>query len=125
MSSLKIALVGCCASGKSTVATRLHQHGFDAYSVAQEHSVIAELWKHDDPDVVVYLDVGLDSVRRRKSNPDWPSWIYDTQLNRLSSARENATLRINTDVLSITEVVSQIIDSLPASSTRPVDGGNR
>ena len=94
---MKVAVVGHCASGKTTVVKLLRADGYDAYSVAQEHSVIRDLWKHQEPQHVLYLDVSLDELRRRRGNPQWPAWIFEEQESRLLDARRNATVVINTD----------------------------
>ena len=37
---MRIAIVGICASGKTTLVRGLREAGYDAYNVAQEHSCI-------------------------------------------------------------------------------------
>jgi deoxyadenosine/deoxycytidine kinase len=93
----RIAVVGHCAAGKSTVVRLLADRGFEAYSVAQEHSSVHDLWNHQQPDFVLYLDVSLEEMRRRRDNPDWPEWIFEKQSQRLRHAREHAALVIDTD----------------------------
>lgn len=97
MNESRIAVVGHCAAGKSTVVALLRERGYDAYSVAQEHSVIRDLWRHQDPSHVLYLDVSLEELRRRRGNPDWPEWIFEKQEARLLEARANASLVVDTD----------------------------
>lgn len=60
--------------------------------------MIRDLWRHQQPDVVVYLDVSLDAIRERKQNPDWPRWIYNEQSKRLMDARANAEVVVDTDL---------------------------
>ncbi len=103
-----VAVVGCCASGKSSVVAALRQAELNAWSVAQEHSAIAELWKHLAPDRLVYLDVSLETLRRRRDNDQWPSWIYDVQHERLANARQHADVVIDTDDLTIDQIVAII-----------------
>jgi hypothetical protein len=93
--SPRVAVVGPCASGKSTLVEGLRAHGFDAYVCAQEHSEIPTLWRHLEPDVVIALDVDLATVRRRRGE-DWPETIYRQQIRRLAPARSVAELIVNT-----------------------------
>lgn len=107
----RIAVAGVCGSGKTTIVDRLRQRGFDAYVVSQEHSIIRDLWKHQDPSALVFLDIRLETVRTRRSN-DWPSWMYDLQQDRLADARAHATVTIETDNYSIEETVDLILQVL-------------
>lgn len=108
--------MGHCASGKSSVVAALRAHGFDAYSVAQEHSAIDDLWAHLEPDHVLFLDVSLPVIRRRRDNPGWPEWIYAAQRKRLADARANANLIVDTDELTVDEVVHQAVSAFGSSS---------
>jgi broad-specificity NMP kinase len=112
---MRIAVVGTCASGKSSVVAALRALGYDAYAVAQEHSAIPRLWAHLDPDCVVYLTVSLDTLRARRADDAWPEWIYRTQLERLESARKHSDIVISTDAVSVTDVAATILRSLPTS----------
>ncbi len=93
--SPRIVVVGPCASGKSTLVARLREHGYDAHTVAQEHSAVRDLWKRKDPDALVALDVSLEEVRNRRS-PDWLEAVYQRQHERLASAYAAADLIIDT-----------------------------
>lgn len=97
---VRVAVVGHCASGKSTLVTALRSHGFDASAVAQEHSGISWLWRHSDPDLLIYLDVPLATVRDRRGQ-EWPQAVYDAQEERLVEARAHADLVIDTSAVSI------------------------
>lgn len=108
MSGVRIAVVGHCASGKTTIVALLKRRGYDAYSVAQEHSIVRDLWAHLEPDHVLFLDVSLDGIRRRKRNPRWPEWIYNEQERRLLNARENAAMVVDTDAHGVEEVIALV-----------------
>ncbi len=112
MASLRVAVVGTCASGKTSVVAALRERGIDAYAVAQEHSAIATLWQHLEPDRLVYLDNRLDTVRRRRDDDSWPEWIYQLQQQRLRNARDQANVVVKTDDLDIDEIVSRILGDL-------------
>lgn len=94
--SPKIAVVGPCASGKSTLVKRLRENGYDAHAIAQEHSAVRELWKSRNPDLLIALDVSLEVVRQRRS-PTWLEAVYERQHKRLKSAYESADIIIDTE----------------------------
>ncbi len=95
----KIVVVGPCASGKTTLVRGLRRLGYDASVCGQEHSEIASLWRHTEPDVVIALDVDLETIRHRRG-ADWPEDIYRLQLRRLAAARAAAALILDTSILS-------------------------
>lgn len=117
MASLRVAVVGTCASGKTSVVAALREHGIDAYAVAQEHSAIATLWRHLEPDRLVYLDNHLDTVRRRRDDAFWPEWIYQLQQQRLRDARDQAHVVVTTDDLDIDEIVDRILGEIRSGNT--------
>jgi len=91
----RVVVVGHCASGKSTLVENLRSDGIDAVASGQEHSEIAELWKRSRADLLVYLDVDLETIRQRRGR-DWPALVFDLQEARLRRAREEADLVIDT-----------------------------
>jgi cytidylate kinase len=105
----RIAVVGSCASGKSSVVARLREHGLDAWAVAQEHSGIQALWRRLEPNTLVFLDTTLATVRARRNDDNWPAWIFAVQQERLAGARANADVIVATDELSLDEVVETIL----------------
>ncbi len=105
---LRAAVVGHCAAGKSTLVGALRRDGYDVHAVAQEHSGIAWLWRHSEPDVLIYLDVPLAAVRARRGE-EWPQAVYDAQEARLMDARAHADLILDTSMESITEMTAHAI----------------
>jgi hypothetical protein len=87
----------------------LTRHGYDAYACAQEHSGVPLLWRHLEPDVVVFLDVDLASLRKRRGNPDWSEAIYKEQLRRLQSARESAHVVVDSAEMTAEEALARAI----------------
>jgi adenylate kinase len=107
----RIAVVGVCGSGKTTIVEQLRRMGYDAYVVSQEHSIIRDLWNHREPAALVFLEARLETVRARRDK-EWPRWIYELQQDRLADARAHATVTIETDGRSIEETVDVIADAL-------------
>ncbi|HWQ05561.1 MAG TPA: hypothetical protein VN452_09425 [Longilinea sp.] len=104
-----IGLVGVCASGKSTITSRLRALGFRAKPIAQEHSYVADMWQRiTRPEILVFLDASYDvTIARRSLN--WSEAEYQEQHRRLAHARQHANLYIFTDGLTPAQVVEQII----------------
>jgi deoxyadenosine/deoxycytidine kinase len=94
---MRVVVVGVCASGKSELARRLRARGIDVRAVAQEHSHIPNLWRHDgEPDVLIYLGASARAVRRR-GRLGVRGRDLDEQRRRLAVARRRADLRLSTD----------------------------
>ncbi len=100
----KVAVVGPCASGKSTLVANLRRNGVDAYSVAQEHSVVLDLWAHQQPDLLICLEADLEVVRDRRG-PAWRERVYLDQIERLRNAIAAASLVVDTGVVSEADAV--------------------
>jgi len=110
MSRPLIAVVGVCASGKTTLAHALCMRGFNARQVSQEHSYVPDMWQRiTRPDLLIYLDATLETVRRRRHAPNWPAWILDRELERLQHARAHCDLYIETDDLTPSEVLERAL----------------
>jgi dienelactone hydrolase len=114
----RVAVVGVCAAGKSTMVATLRARGVDAYAVSQEHSIVRALWKHQQPDALVLLDATLDTVRRRRDDSDWPAWIYAAQQQRLADARAHADLVLVTDSRDA-EALADDVERMLRSRSRP------
>ncbi len=114
-----IAIVGPCASGKSTLGERLRQQGYHVRTAAQEHSYVPGMWQMSNPDYLIYLDVGLDVLRRRRGNPRWSEQEWQAQQQRLAHARGHADLIIATDALTLDEVEAAAKALLQVKSVQP------
>jgi chloramphenicol 3-O-phosphotransferase len=112
--SRKVVVVGPCAAGKSTLVTALRALGYDAHVSGQEHSGIATLWQHSEPDVLIALDVDISAVRARRGD-GWPEWLHDLQVQRLAAASRAANLAIDTSALSPQSVVDRVVAYLQRS----------
>ncbi|RPI33310.1 MAG: hypothetical protein EHM70_06410 [Chloroflexota bacterium] len=112
-----IGVVGPCAAGKSTLIAGLAKHGYAARHIAQEHSYVPSMWQRlVDPEVLIFLDVSynLTLVRRKL---DWSVDEYAEQQRRLEHARRHATLYVNTDNLSIEQVLDTVLAFLTKKSS--------
>jgi cytidylate kinase len=115
--SRKIVVVGPCAAGKSTLVTALRELGYDAHVSGQEHSEIAMLWQHSQPDVLIALGVDMSAVRDRRGG-SWPEWLHDLQVRRLAAASRAANLAIDTTELSPQSVVDRVVAYLQRTEAR-------
>lgn len=108
----KIGVVGPCAAGKTTLIRELKVRGHQVSHIAQEHSYTPEMWRViSNPDILIYLDVSFDvSMARRALN--WTEKEFNTQLERLHHARQHADLYIQTDWLTVDQVLTIVLDYL-------------
>jgi cytidylate kinase len=108
----QIAIVGPCASGKSTLAAGLKAHGFHARQIAQEHSYVPDMWQViTNPDILIYLDASYETCSRRK-DLNWLRREYAEQGRRLEHAREHCHIYLNTDDKSPEKVLESVLDAL-------------
>lgn len=103
-----VAVVGACASGKTTLVRKLRQRGIGAYPVAQEHSRLQYMYRLREPDYVVYLDVSYPVVRCRR-DVSWGPERLRQQKYRLRQARRRADTEIDTDSLTADEVCNAVL----------------
>lgn len=115
---MKVAIVGVCASGKSTLAAALRQFGIAVADCAQEHSLVPYMWQNiARPDVLIYLDASKETVRARspyKTTVDF----FDEQVRRLAHARSHAAVVINVDQLTPQQVLARVLAQLEEIDAR-------
>jgi deoxyadenosine/deoxycytidine kinase len=112
MNARTIAIVGPCASGKTTLVDALRERGYPARQIAQEHSYVQDMWKQiTDPDILIYLDASFETCTERKQL-NWNQKEFDEQIRRLSHARENCGLYIFTDDLAPGEILERTLTFL-------------
>jgi len=111
---LKIGIVGPCSAGKTSLVDGLNKLGLHARHIAQEHSYVPYMWQRiSQPDILIFLDVSFqESQKRRPLN--WNYSDYEEQQKRLAHARQHANLTIDTNDLSITEILTSVMDFLIA-----------
>jgi cytidylate kinase len=107
-----IGVVGPCGSGKSTLIAKLETMGYFCRHISQEHSYVPSMWQIiAKPEVLIYLSASFPvSTARRQLN--WQKKDHDEQLHRLSHARENANLFVDTDDLTPEQVLQNVLDYL-------------
>ena len=117
-----IGVVGACGAGKSSLVAGLQQHGFAVRHIAQEHSYVPDMWQRlTKPDILIYLDVSYqNTIARRKLN--WTYQEYAEQLHRLRHARQHADLLIDTNPLTLQQVLNAAL--LFIQSTNPESSTN-
>ncbi len=119
MNARAIAIVGPCASGKTTLAEGLQAHGYNARQIAQEHSYVQDMWKQiTDPDILIYLDASFETCTERKQL-NWKQKEFDEQVRRLSHAIENCDLYIFTDDLAPGEILERALSALKNADNFP------
>lgn len=107
-----IAVVGPCASGKSTLVEALQERGYDAREVTQEHSSVPTMWQRfSQPDLLIYLDVSQEVAGQRRACESDVAW-WDKLNQRLQHARQHADLFIQTDELCLQEVLNRALGFL-------------
>jgi hypothetical protein len=112
----RIAVVGPCASGKSTLVRALRMHGYDAHVTSQEHSAVPGLWRRSDPGIVIALNADLESIRLRRGNPRWSRKVWEDQQARLRDAFEHADFLADTSARSTNDVVGEVLAFLHSRS---------
>ena len=109
-----VAIVGPCASGKSSLARGLQEHGIRARQVVQEHSYVPEMWRViAKPDFLIYLEASFQTCSQRK-HLNWQQRDYHEQLGRLAHARESCDILVQTDDLSEAAVLEEVLSDLRA-----------
>lgn len=106
-----IIVVGVCASGKTTLAEGLRRLGFNAHSVAQEHSASRHFWQRRQPDIVIGLQCSYETTVARRGSP-MHRRVWERQWELLADAYEHAQIIIRTDGMSPEELIEQAHQSL-------------
>lgn len=103
--SPRIAVVGACASGKSTLIDALIAAGYEARHVAQEHSYVPHMWQRiTRPDILIYLDVDYETIMARRPHFNFQPADLTQQNGRLAHARQHADLYLDTTNLTPAQV---------------------
>lgn len=116
----KIALVGPCSSGKSTLRRELREAGYpNIVNPAQEHSYVADMWERiSRPDILIYLDVDYPTTRARRPHEDRGEAGVAEQKRRLLHARQHADFYIDTSGLTLAEIAREVLAFLESFLTK-------
>jgi cytidylate kinase len=107
-----VAIVGPCASGKSTLGKALRARGLRVREVAQEHSYVPAMWQRiTNPDFLIFLDASFEvSTARKRLN--WSESEYAEEQRRLAHARQFCDLYLDTDRMSPEAVLQAAVRAL-------------
>ena len=122
-SLIRVAVVGACASGKSTLVAALKEAGYEARHVAQEHSYVPAMWQRiSQPDVLIYLDLDFSTLRSRRPWLNFRPEHLAEQNRRLEHAREHCHFYVNTNQLNSDEVQVQVLSFLRENAPSKLPG---
>ncbi|MCA9898416.1 MAG: hypothetical protein H6654_10460 [Ardenticatenaceae bacterium] len=108
--TVRIAVVGPCSCGKSTLTQALKAAGYEARHPAQEHSYVPNMWQRiSKPDLLIYLDVDYVNARTRRPHIDGGPQRLKEQHFRLRHAREHCDFYLDTSGLSVAEVETAVL----------------
>ena len=115
---IKVALVGPCSSGKSTLRKQLIAAGYRNIKMpTQEHSYVKDMWqKLTKPDLLIYLDVDYPATLIRRPHIDLGPERVQTQNEKLSHARQHADFYIDTSSLNPAEVGAKVMSFLDSNT---------
>jgi cytidylate kinase len=107
--TVRIGVVGPCAAGKSTLVAGLEKCGYSPRHIAQEHSYVPDMWqKITNPDILIFLDVAYPTTLKRRQM-HWEETEFLEQQRRLAHARQHANLYLDTEQLTIEEVLIKVL----------------
>lgn len=116
---MKIAVVGVCAAGKTTLSKGLQALGYDAFTVPQEHSGVKTFWRKKNPDILIMLEASLPVIQSRRSVP-YGEERMRVQHERLADATTHADLILDTDPLSVDEVRAQVVSFIDTFQSKRI-----
>jgi ABC-type glutathione transport system ATPase component len=107
-----VGIVGPCGAGKTTLAEGLKRAGHPARAIAQEHSFVPDMWQRlTRPSRLVFLQASC-SVGAQRRQMSWTEAEWQEQQRRLEHARRHADLYLDTDAISIEQVLQAVLDFL-------------
>jgi thymidylate kinase len=108
--ALLIGITGPCGAGKTTLAEGLKRNGFRARAIAQEHSYVPTMWQQlTKPDLLIFLQAS-HPVGGARRNMSWTLAEWEEQQRRLAHARSHASLVLDTDGMSIEQVLESALE---------------
>lgn len=116
--SVRVAIVGVSAAGKSTLAESLRERGYDAHCLPQEHSSVRDLARELGYGHVVVLLASIEAVRRRR-RVGYGTERVEIERGRLKSAMARAVVCVDTDRLTPQEVADRVEAALRQKGVEP------
>lgn len=115
-----IGVVGPCGSGKSTLTEALDALGYSTRHIAQEHSYVKDMWRRlTNPDMLVFLQASFPVTKQRRSKMiHWTEADYEEQQRRLEHALAHADLVLETDDLSVQDVLERTLSFIGENKTK-------
>jgi adenylate kinase len=108
--AVRVAFVGPCGVGKSTIVYRLRELGVDARMPAQEHSGVPSMWqKLLNPDLLVLLDAPNEVLRERRPGIDLNDEYLAEQRRRLAHAIAHADSTFDTSHDSPDAIIAAVL----------------
>jgi RNase adaptor protein for sRNA GlmZ degradation len=108
--ALRIAVVGPCSAGKSTLIPSIKDAGYEARQPAQEHSFVPDMWHRiTRPDILIYLDVSYPAARLRRPHIDGGPERLADQHTRLVHARNHCDYYLDTSDLTPLQVRQAVL----------------
>jgi hypothetical protein len=115
---MRVAVVGVCGSGKTALAQKLRQLGYEVRECHQEHSEVPHMWQViSRPDVLIYLDASEVAAERR-GRRHYVRGCVEEQRRRLAHARAHCDLYLLTDELTQPQVLTTVAEFLAQRSPR-------
>ena len=109
-STLRVAVVGPCSAGKSTLIPSIKDAGYEARQPAQEHSFVPDMWlRITRPDILIYLDVSYPAARLRRPYIDGGPERLADQHARLIHARQHCDYYLDTSDLTPFQVCEAVL----------------
>ncbi len=109
-SPIRIAVVGPCSAGKSTLSSVLREAGFETRQPAQEHSIVPNMWQRlSNPDILIYLDTSYEQARLRRPHINGGPERLEEQHRRLAHARQHCDYYLDTSELTSEEVREAVL----------------
>jgi deoxyadenosine/deoxycytidine kinase len=110
---LRVAVVGPCSAGKSTLSPALVDAGYETRQPAQEHSYLPNMWQRlSKPDILIYLDVSYEQARVRRPHINGGPERLQEQHRRLAHARQYCDYYLDTSDLTPEEVREAVLGFL-------------